>query len=188
MEEAKYGLPKRAWTDNPDNVIGNARLRVEEGLTSFYTGRQFRTYKEISLASGQVFLIKIVSTTDFILHELSAVIDSGALKVTTYAGGTTSGTFSETMPIIAKNGMSSRPTPVYTSKLGVTAVPTGGTISGGIELDILRVVAPSATSQQSTVTGVIDSRGIPAGTFYLKIENINNGTTTGVIRAFWGEE
>ena len=94
MEEAKYHLPKRIWTDNPDNVSGNVRLRVEQGLTSFYAGRQFRTYKEINIASGATFLIKIVSATDFILQELSAVIDSGALRITTYAAGTPTGTFS----------------------------------------------------------------------------------------------
>lgn len=41
MEEAKYGLPKRIFTDNPDDAEGNVRLKVESALTSFMTGKQF---------------------------------------------------------------------------------------------------------------------------------------------------
>lgn len=85
--------------------------------------------------------------------------------------------------------MSSRPTPIYTNQLTVDSIPSGGSLSGSTVLDILRVVAANSTAQQTIVeSGTFNERGIAAGTYYIKIENIGTGAVTGVIRAFWSEE
>lgn len=175
--------PLRLLTD--DGTGPNARLRVDVGQTGFFAGREFRTFREFNIAAGQTLVLKIVVPINAILLEQSMELDSGNVRITNAASGTEGGTFSETLPIIGKNNMTERPLPLYTPQIVFTA---GGTHTGGFIFDIHRVVAATATAQQSTVGNIIgDERGIAANTYYVRYENFGSGPATGTFWFFWEE-
>lgn len=170
-------------TDGGDGP--NRRLRVDIGQTGFFSGREFRTFREFSIAAGQTLVLRIVVPINAILLEQSVELDSGSIRITNAAGGTEGGSFAETLPIIGKNNMSERPTPLYTPQIVFTA---GGTHTGGFVFDIHRVVAATATAQQSTVGNIIgDERGVAVGTYYVRYENFGSGAATGTLWFFWEE-
>ena len=175
--------PFDLYTDGGDGP--NRRLRVDVGQTGFFAGREARTFREFSIAAGQTLVLKIVVPTDAILAEQSIELDSGSIRITNTTGGTPGGTFSETLPVINKNNMSERPLPLYVPQIVFTA---GGTHTGGFVFDIHRVVAATATAQQSTVGNVVgDERGVAAGTYYVRYENFGTGTATGTLWFIWEE-
>ena len=170
-------------TDGGDGP--NRRLRVDIGQTGFFAGREFRTFREFSIAAGQTLVLKIVVPINAILSEQSVELDAGSIRITNASGGTPGGSFAETLPVIGKNNMSERPLPLYTPQIVFTA---GGTHTGGFIFDIHRVVAATATAQQSTVGNIIgDERGVAAGTYYVRYENFGSGTATGTLWFFWEE-
>lgn len=175
--------PFDLMTDGGDGP--NRRLRVDVGQTSFFGGREFRTFREFNIAAGQTLVVKVVVPINAILFEQSMELDSGSLRITNATGGTPGGSFSETLPVIGKNNMTERPTPLYTSQIVFTA---GGTHTGGFIFDIHRAVAASATAQQSTVGRTVgDERGIGAATYYVRYENIGSGAATGTFWFIWEE-
>lgn len=106
----------------------------------------------------------------------------------TNIGGVPTGVFSETLPLLPANTMSGRPTPFYVPSITLTAVPTGGSLAGGTDLDILRVKTAGNSQQGSSVgAGVSDERGVGAGTYYFILANLGNDAVTGVFRARWEE-
>lgn len=161
------------------------RFRVDVGEAGFFEGRQMRTFREFSIATGTTLTLRFIVPINVILLVQGVELDDGSLRITNQAGGTPGGTFSETLPIIPKNTMTERPTPLYTPVVEVTA---GGTISGATILDIHRIVAATATAQQSTVGNIVgDDRGIGAGTYYVTYENLGAGTATGTLFFIWEE-
>lgn len=175
--------PLRLLTDSGTGP--NARLRVDVGQTGFFAGREFRTFREFNIAAGQTLVLKIVVPINAILLEQSMELDSGSIRITNANGGAPGGSFSETLPIIGKNNMTERPLPLYTPQIVFTA---GGTHTGGFIFDIHRIVAATATAQQSTVGNIIgDERGIAANTYYVRYENFGSGAATGTFWFFWEE-
>lgn len=164
------------------------RLRVDNAQTSFFEGREFRTFKELNIAVGAQLIVRAVVSQDIILSGLSASVDIGQLKIETLIAGTPVGTFSETLPVLPANSMASKPSPAYVPTTVLTAIPTGGTHSGGVSLDIIRIKT-SGNSNLSTSVGasVSDERGIGAGTYYFILTNLGNDVITGVFRARWEE-
>lgn len=163
----------------------NRRLRVDIGQTGFFAGKEFRTFREFSIAAGQALTLKFVVPINVILEQQGIELDSGSLRITNSVGGTPGGTFSETLPVLGKNNMSERPTPLYTPQVVVTA---GGTITGATALDVHRVVAATATAQQSTVGNIVgDERGIAANTYHVTYENFGSGAATGTLWFIWEE-
>jgi hypothetical protein len=175
-------LPKDFVTTAPD---GYRRIRVDVSETGFFIGTQFRTFKELSIASGTSYYVRVVSTTNLILMDTQLAIDAGSVRMTLYASPTPSGTWSESWTVVPANQMTTRPTPIYTSGVTITA---GGTFTGGTVGDIVRVVSANATAQQSSVgNSENNKRGYPPGTYYYKLENIGNGTATGTYHSLWEE-
>ena len=87
------------------------------------------------------------------------------------------------MPVIAKNIMGV--TPVVAAK---SIIETGGTVSGGTPVEIVRVVTSNSTAQAASVgqsTG--DERGLAAGVYHIKLENLSNGAATGVYTLIFEE-
>lgn len=163
----------------------NRRLRVDLGQTGFFAGREFRTFREINIAAGQTLVLKFQVPVDVILQQQGIELDSGSLRVTNSVGGSPGGTFAETLPVLGKNNMSDRPAPFYAPQVVVTA---GGTIAGATTLDVHRVVAATATAQQSTVGNVVgDERGIAANTYHVAYENFGSGAATGTLWFIWEE-
>ena len=169
---------------------GFRRLRVDPAQTGFFEGREFRTFYEFNIPSGQSVIIKFSSTVDFILFKQSLEVDAGAIRLSAITGATESTAFATPLPVIGKNRMSTRrkyPTGSGFYETQVT-LNSGGTITGGTVVEVARVVSSNATAQQQTVGGQqSDERGLPAGTYHLKLENLSNNAATGVYSLFWEE-
>lgn len=164
---------------------GFRRLRVDTGQTGFFEGREFRTFYELNIAAGQSVYIRFTSPIDFIIFEQSLTLDAGSVRFTALTGATPAGTYSVALPVIGKNRMASRKSPFYVAQ---TTINTGGTASGGTVVELFRVVAANATAQQQTVLGAASTeRGLPSGTYYLRLENIGTSAATGVYSLIWEE-
>ena len=164
---------------------GMRRVRVDVAQTGFFEGREFRTFYEFSIPSGQSVVGRFSSPIDFILFQQILQVDAGAIKLTAITGGTPGGTYNNPLPVIGKNRMSKRPQPYY---VPVSTVTTGGTITGGTIVEVVRVVSSGSTAQRATVGGQFaDERGLPAGDYYIKLENISNTTAEGVYQIYWEE-
>lgn len=163
----------------------NTRLRVDVAQTGFFEGKEFRTFKELSIASATTLVIKAVVPINIILFLLDLDTEVGFLKVETVVGGTEGGTFSETLPLFSTNTMSEKPQPAYVQQTVLTA---GGTHTGGTILDIIRSKAVDNSKRAASVgAGASDERGIGANTYYFRLVNIGADTITGVFKARWEE-
>jgi len=160
-----------------------ARLRVDVAQTGFFAGNEYRTFYRFNIASGSVRVIKVVVPIDIILLGLEVSILSGELDVSTKFGGTEGGVFNTSLPNISRNTMSTAP--VIASQLVIT---TGGTHTGGTEIDALIVKAATATAQaQSVGASMSDERGIGAGTYYFVLTAAAPDSAVGVIKTRWEE-
>ena len=177
----RFGLPKWVFTSNPDLPNGESRIQVDVGQTGFFQGREFRTLYEFSVASGATSIIKFVTTNNFILQQFVAELWTAELRVELLSGGTEGGTFSTSLPIMRSN----EPVTDYTS---VTAITAGGTHTGGTVKDLLQLYAVSNPAKGSATEGGSDaSLGFVAGTYYIKLQNINSVTATGLLKIRWEE-
>ena len=181
--------PEQAFRDMvTSSARGFRRLRVDIAQTSFFEGREFRTFKELSIANGASYIVRILVPLDIIFHSFNISIESGTIRVASVGGTPTpTGTFTETLPIIAKNKMSTVKQPVYQPQVVMTAGATA--LTGGTEIDVVRAAAGGG--QSSTVQAVGESddteRGIAVGTYYFKFQNVGSGTVVGVFKAHWEE-
>lgn len=176
-----------------DRLSGFERVRVDPDQTSFWEGREFRTFKELSIAGSAEYVIKAVVPINIILTKLEVAIEAGFLRLGTYVGGTPGGSFSETLPIFGANNMSAGNDhrknlsgAVYAVQTALTA---GGTHTGGTELDVVRLKAASVSVQtQSVGSAPFDQRGVGANTYYFRLLNLSSmDTITGTFKARWEE-
>lgn len=164
-----------------------ARIRVDQAQTGFFEGREFRTFAELDIPSGQSLVLRFTSLVDFILFAQNLSVDQGAIRLSAITGGASGGMWTA-LPVIGKNRMSSRRKYAGGYYQSQATIESGGTVTGGTVAEAVRVVAANSTAQQSTVGGsVADERGLPAGTYHLKLENISNGNAKGVYSLFWEE-
>lgn len=167
------------------NIPDWRRFKVDPEKSCFLAGRQFRTFLELNIPSGASQIIQFNVAVDTAAYYINLVLDSGFARMATVTGATVGTAFSTVMPIIPKNSMTSRPTPYYTPQ---NTLRTGGTITGGTEIDVLRLETANSTAQKSSVGAVaFDERAVGPGTYYWKIENIGTGAVTGVF-SLWYEE
>lgn len=170
-------------TDGGDGP--NRRLRVDVGQTGFFAGREFRTFKRYELAGSASVYVKVVSPVNFILQGLGLQVDLGHVHLEAYAGVTEGESFSVALPILGANRMTERPLPLYESQM---TMHDGGSFTGGTMLDLLSVKADTQSSQSTTQdASVAGERGLPAGSYYLKIINQENSAAELIIRARWEE-
>lgn len=164
-----------------------ARVKVDVAQTGFFSGREFRTFKEFTVTNGTAYVIKVVTTGNVILHGVNVMLDDGAMRMSTMVGGTEGGTFSETLPIFNRNNMAvgSDREAVIASTISLTA---GGTHTGGTTLDVLRVKTSGGGGNATTVgASVSDERGIAVGTYYFVLQNLGSGSVVGVLSIRWEE-
>lgn len=161
-----------------------SRLVSEVESNAFAEGREFRTFYEFILLSGASVVIKFSSPIDFVLRSQTLALDSGKIRLDAIINGTEGGTFNTLLPVIGKNRMSTRPSPFYTPQV---VLSTGGTYTGGDIVESVSVHSGGNTNTASTVgAGITDSRGLPAGTYYLKLTSSDN-TTRGFYNLWWEE-
>lgn len=164
---------------------GFRRIRVDSGQTGFFQGQEFRTFYEFSIASGASAYIKFDTPCDTILWEESITVDSGGVRLTSLLGATETAPFNTPLPIRPKNNMAQRRQPYYTARATVSA---DGIVTGGSIGQIYRIVTTGSTAMQSSIgQAAASERGIPAGTYYIRLQNLSNGTTTGVYNLTWEE-
>lgn len=159
------------------------RVKVDPAQTSFFEGREFRSFLEFDLAQAAELVLRVSCNVDFILFAQTLESDQGHVRFEASQGGTVGGTFSNSLPIIGKNRLPTRRTPYYESQMTLT---TGGTYTGGTLLEVLACKADTNTNQaQSVGAGISDERGLPAGTYYLKFIGVT--ATKGRYRLWWEE-
>lgn len=113
-----------------DREKGFERLRVDPDQTSFWEGREFRTFKELNIAVGASYVVKAVVPSNIILNALSITLDSGWLRLATTIGGAEGGVYSENLPVFGANNMS--PGANHRNDYaGTTFVNTVGLTAGG---------------------------------------------------------
>jgi hypothetical protein len=180
QDEAIYAIPPHLVTDSKA-----PRIRVDVGQTGFFAGREFRTFKKLNIANAATYVVRAVVPIDIILFGLELVIDNGHVEMYTKVGGVAGGAFAENLPIFNRNNMASRPTPLYTPQVLLTA---GGTHSGGTELDIVRLKVENSSGAASSVGSTeSDERGVAANTYYFVLSNIGSGIVEGTFKARWEE-
>lgn len=181
----RFGLPWQVFTDDPEAVrTGFSRLRVDNGNTSFFKGREFKIFHEFSLAAAAVRVYRIVTPINLIIQHLNAQVWDGEARVEFLTeGGTPGGSFSTTLSNIRTNRMSTADTS-YASQNVVTTggTHTSGTVSNVVQLD-------SAMGSGHHHEAVNDDRlyGLPAGTYYIKVTNTGLATAAGSISLRWEE-
>lgn len=173
------------------------RVRVDPGSTGFFARREFRTFKAFQasdstqIPAGQRVLIRTITSVNTIFINLEFDFDNGAIRASTFNGGTPTGSFSQTLPVISANSMTEKPAYTPVTVLTATAPGSSGSVNltGGTLLDIVRLKSANATSSATTINSTSDNpRGVPAGqTFYLLIENFSNGDAEGTIHIRWEE-
>lgn len=171
---------------------GFDRVRVDQGQTSLFEGREFRSYYEFSadvgtaIAVGGTLNLKFTCSVDFILQNQSLQVDKGGLRLVAYSGGTDGGGWTS-VPVVAKNRSTSRRTPYY---VGSGAFYFGGTFSGGTEVDVIRNRTASQTVSAINVNASQDSvRYLPAGTYFIQLKPLAgvNDSSEGVYSLSWEE-
>jgi hypothetical protein len=155
-----------------------ARLRVDIAQTSFFAGKEFRTFQKLTIASGATATIRATVGVNIILYDTSFHTEDSTIEMQLKVGGTASGPWTA-MPVIRRNTMTTAP--VITSQ--VTMDYDGGH-TGGTTIDLVRVMAGN---KQSSVGGTDTERGVGPGTYYYVITNTGNKTATVVFAGFWEE-
>lgn len=162
---------------------GFKRLSVDQGNTGFFEGLEFRTFKEWQNPISGIYVMKVVTTIDVILWELSASVDEGHLRVETLVGGTEGGTFSETLPKFPANAMSDRAPDLNLNS--IVTITAGGTLTGGTLIDVFHVKTQDNSNQSISVGGSIGKeRGVAAGTYYFRLTFTN---ASAILKARWEE-
>jgi hypothetical protein len=172
--------PKVLMTDEDGDY---ARIRVDQGQTGFFAGREFRTLYEFTILQDETVYIKVVAPTDTIVQKLAIDLFLAELRFELIVGGTETGTFDTSLPIFKTNTMSTASD--YT---GQVTMATGGTHTGGTVVDVLRVLS-GANANKAEVSGAteLSPQGFPAGTYYIHLINIDGNTANGIFRARWEE-
>lgn len=150
-----------------------SRVRVDPAQTSFFEGREFRSFKELNIAGSSTYVMRAVVPKNVILFGFEVQLDSGFLRLANYKDGTAGGTWAETLPIFSTNNMSVGPdrASIVTPTVVITA---GGTYANdGTLFDLLRMKVSTASGQASSVgSSPSDERGVAAGTYYLSSKTL----------------
>ena len=167
--------PAKLMTDSDGNY---SRLRVDVGQTNFWSGKQFRTFQKLELASAASATIRATVGVNIVLYETSFTTENSSIEVQLRAGGTATGPWTA-MPVIRKNTMTTAPVVVSQVTMDYDGSHTGGTT-----IDLIRMIAGN---KQSSVGGTDSERGVAPGTYYYVITNTGNQTATVVFSGFWEE-
>lgn len=162
------------------------RVKVENDLASFWAGTQFRAFKEITLAPGGVYVVKMVRPVDIVIRGFEMHVNTGEMRCDIYRAATFSGTFGDTLQIIPKNEFADNPPPAYQTQCALTG---GGNISGGTLYDLMHVKTSGASGQASTVQDSNENLiGAPAGSVGgYRFSNPGNASATCIFAMWWEE-
>lgn len=157
------------------------RVRVDPSQTGFWEGRMFRVMHEFNIASGQSQWLKFIAPVDVIIHARPITLAAGNIRFALSTDGTESGTWTS-KTVFPVNGMSNRPTPVYTP---VVLPYSGGAVTGGTERDV--VILETGDNKATSAQHVSDETGLGANTYYAELRNTGNGAARGMYQVIWEE-
>jgi hypothetical protein len=130
----------------------------------FWQGRQFRAYKEFTLAAGASLTLRVVASKPFILQAQDLYTEEGSCRAVVRALGTPSGAWSTLSTVNPKFRIGMEP-------VSTIVLSEGGTYTGGQEREVLRGASATggATKLSSAGSSLAGWRGLPASTFYITI-------------------
>ena len=161
---------------------GVRRLKVEIGSVAFSRGLSFRAFNEFNLPTGESYTIKIISPINFNLTDLLINIESGGVRYESILLPTSESGFIdpiEVRPLNIRNDKTEQNT------ASVTAFG-GGDIVGGVIADVALIKTGTNNQRTSIVDGGRTIRGLPPGTYYVRVTATSN-STIGVMYAGWDE-
>jgi hypothetical protein len=167
--------PAKLMTDN-DGAY--SRVRVDVGQTSFWAGKQFRTFQKLSIAAGSTATIRATVGVNIVLYETSFGTEDSSIEMQLRVGGTANGPWTA-LPVIRKNTMTTAPVVASQVTLDYDGGHTGGTV-----IDLIRV---TAGNKGASFSGESSERGVGPGTYYYVITNTGNLTATVVFEGWWEE-
>lgn len=167
-----------------DGGVGEyRRLRVDVGQTGFFAGREFRTFLEYAIPTGQTLVIKIVANCDTIVQSIINELHLAEIKFELRVGGTEGGTFATPLPVMKTNMTST--VSAYGSRVTLN---TGGTHTGGTLLDTFKSISGANVNKSVSQSVNEDSPvGLSAGTYYIKLINTDGATADGILKLRWEE-
>jgi hypothetical protein len=170
--------PKVLMTDGDGPY---ARVRVDVGQTGFFAGREFMAFHEYSIATGASVAVRAIAGVDVFLEQFHLDNWAGDVRLELRSGSTVTSPFVNDIPVRRTNQTDGVDL-TYTSQVDMD---NGGVVTGGTLLDVFQLT--SGNKSDSVSGGSQDPIGMPAGTYYIVIQNIGNQTATGVFKARWEE-
>lgn len=174
-----------------DPLSGFHRLRVDVSQTGFWEGREFHHIHEINLAGGATRVFRYTAPVDTIVHGIDLHLDAGGVRLTVRHDVTEGGTWTPvTTGIHGANQMTLGPLHRKYNGLAYerkVAVHTGGTVTGGIIDEILRLRTGDNANFSAAVGIGGTEHGFPPGAYYIVLENLGASTATGVVKVRWEE-
>jgi hypothetical protein len=170
--------PKVLMTDDDGPY---ARVRVDVGQTGFFAGREFMAFHEYSIATGASVAVRAIAGVDVFLEQFHLDNWAGDVRLELRSGSTVTSPFVNDIPVRRTNQTDGVDL-TYTSQVDMD---NGGVVTGGTLLDVFQLT--SGNKSDSVSGGSQDPIGMPAGTYYIVIQNIGNQTATGVFKARWEE-
>lgn len=176
-------LLKGLWSDLLTTFsAGSRRLKVEEGSTSLALGRSFRAFKEFNLSQGEVSTLKIEIPINIKLSILIVNIESGGVRYEALLGATENTPFNTSIQIYPLNNRTDKPD-TYASQ---AIASTGGTVSGGVMVDLAVIKTGTNNQRVSLTEGAQTERGLPPSVYHLTFTATTNNAK-GVVYASWDE-
>ena len=161
------------------------RIRVDEGSTGFYEGREFRMFVEFNIPPDGEIWVRHTISYNFILHDQRVSIESGAIRWTANAAMATSPGPWTVATMRRRNQMTEQPSPFFTSG---SVIETGGVgaATGGIVVDIMRVAAGQGAGS-SSATQNAGQRGLAPGVYHARLQSTGAQNAVGVYDWWWEE-
>ena len=164
--------------------IGARRVQVDVGSTGFSLGQEYRFFFELDIPVGESRWVRVTAPINFILRAQNAAVDDGALRFRAWRDATDVGPWAA--PASPTSGWFNRNSVAqdkfgYVGQIVVEIGGDGAALEDGTVSEIARIKSAGSTAHQATVSGSAGGeRGVPAGTYYLQLENTGTGSLTGV--------
>lgn len=161
------------------------RIRVDEGSTGFYEGREFRMFVEFDIPALSEIWVRHTITKNFILHDQRISVNSGTIRWTANAAMATSPGPWTVATMRRRNQMTEQPSPFFTSG---STIEVGGpnSATGGFVVDAMLVAAGNGAGSASVVQNA-GLRGLAAGVYHARLQNTAAQNAVGVYDWWWEE-